>query len=44
MMQSLAQSDICDATTDFSRLKEADAVLLCVPTPLNQYREPDLAM
>ena len=43
MMQSLAQSDICDATTDFSRLKEADAVLLCVPTPLNQYREPDMS-
>ena len=33
MMQSLAESDICDATTDYSRLKEADAVLLCVPTP-----------
>ena len=43
MMQSLAQSDICDATTDFSRLKEVDAVLLCVPTPLNQYREPDMS-
>ena len=43
MMQSLAQSDICDATTDFFRLKEADAVLLCVPTPLNQYREPDMS-
>ena len=43
MMQSLAQSDICDATTDFSRLKEADAMLLCVPTPLNQYREPDMS-
>ncbi len=43
MMQSLAKSNICDATTDFSRLKEADAVLLCVPTPLNQYREPDMS-
>lgn len=43
MMQSLSQSDRCDATTDFSRLTEADAVLLCVPTPLNQYREPDMS-
>ncbi|MDC3137287.1 nucleotide sugar dehydrogenase [Bacteroidota bacterium] len=43
MMQALAASDHCDATTDFSRLKEADAVLLCVPTPLNQYREPDMS-
>ena len=43
MMQSLSQSDRCAATTDFSRLTEADAVLLCVPTPLNQYREPDMS-
>ncbi|MDC3297121.1 nucleotide sugar dehydrogenase [Balneolaceae bacterium] len=43
MMQSLAASDHCDATTDFARLSEADAILLCVPTPLNQYREPDMS-
>lgn len=43
MMQSLSQSDRCAVTTDFSRLTEADAVLLCVPTPLNQYREPDMS-
>jgi UDP-N-acetyl-D-glucosamine dehydrogenase len=30
-------------TTDFSRTKEADALILCVPTPLNRYREPDLS-
>ncbi|MGE0632610.1 MAG: nucleotide sugar dehydrogenase [Pseudobdellovibrionaceae bacterium] len=32
-----------DATTDFSRLKDVDSVIICVPTPLNQYREPDLS-
>lgn len=32
-----------DATTDFSRAGEADALILCVPTPLNKYREPDLS-
>jgi UDP-N-acetyl-D-glucosamine dehydrogenase len=32
-----------DATTDFLRLKEADAVIICVPTPLNETREPDLS-
>jgi len=32
-----------DATTDFSRASEADALILCVPTPLNKYREPDLS-
>lgn len=31
------------ATRDFSRLAEVDAILICVPTPLNQYREPDLS-
>ncbi|MCE9662473.1 nucleotide sugar dehydrogenase [Halomonas sp. M5N1S17] len=31
-----------EATTDFSRVAEADAVILCVPTPLNKYREPDM--
>ncbi|MTJ02273.1 nucleotide sugar dehydrogenase [Idiomarina piscisalsi] len=32
-----------EATTDFSRASECDALLLCVPTPLNKYREPDLS-
>ena len=32
-----------DATTEFSRIKEVDAVILCVPTPLSKYREPDLS-
>ena len=31
-----------DATSDFSRAGEADALILCVPTPLNEHREPDL--
>lgn len=32
-----------EATTDFKRVAEADAVILCVPTPLNKYREPDMS-
>ena len=31
------------ATTDFSRAREADALILCVPTPLDSHREPDLS-
>ena len=31
------------ATTDFAKLKEADAILICVPTPLDERREPDLS-
>lgn len=30
-------------TTDFAAVKEADVIILCLPTPLNQYREPDLS-
>jgi UDP-N-acetyl-D-glucosamine dehydrogenase len=30
------------ATTEFSRLPEADAVIICVPTPLDEHREPDM--
>ena len=30
-------------TADMGRLAEADAMLICVPTPLNQSRDPDLA-
>jgi UDP-N-acetyl-D-glucosamine dehydrogenase len=32
-----------DASTDFSRIAEVDAIILCVPTPLNHFREPDLS-
>lgn len=31
------------ATTEFSRLAEPDALLICVPTPLTKHREPDLS-
>ena len=31
------------ATVDFARLAEADAVLVCVPTPLTAHREPDMS-
>src|SRR5437762_2945827 len=31
------------ATTDLSKLSHADVLIICVPTPLNEYREPDLS-
>jgi UDP-N-acetyl-D-glucosamine dehydrogenase len=31
------------ATADYSRIGEMDAVIICVPTPLNEYHEPDLS-
>lgn len=30
-------------TTDFSRLADMDCIVICVPTPLNKYREPDMS-
>ena len=32
-----------DATDDFARLAELDAIVICVPTPLGRHREPDLS-
>lgn len=32
-----------DATSDMSRIADVHAIILCVPTPLNKYREPDLS-
>src|SRR5438128_8764102 len=31
------------ATAEFGRAREADALIICVPTPLNRHREPDLS-
>ena len=32
-----------EASADFSRIKEVNAVIICVPTPLNKNREPDIS-
>src|SRR2546421_9254996 len=32
-----------EATTDFSRIAEVEAILICVPTPLTKNREPDIS-
>jgi UDP-N-acetyl-D-glucosamine dehydrogenase len=31
------------ATSDYAHIEEMDAIIICVPTPLNQYHEPDLS-
>ncbi len=38
-----ARSQGFEATTDFARTCEADAIIICVPTPLDAHREPDLS-
>jgi UDP-N-acetyl-D-glucosamine dehydrogenase len=42
-VRPMCQSDRFSATTDFDRLSEADAVLICVPTPLGPHHEPDIS-
>ncbi|MEO0587916.1 MAG: nucleotide sugar dehydrogenase [Planctomycetota bacterium] len=42
VMGKLAGSAEVEATTEVGRLAEADAVLICVPTPLTRHREPDM--
>ena len=32
-----------EATSDFARIDEVDAIIICVPTPLSRHREPDLS-
>jgi len=39
----VARGGGAEASTDFSRAAEADVLIVCVPTPLNAYREPDLS-
>lgn len=39
----LVKTGVFSATTDFSRVKEVEAVIICVPTPLNKNREPDIS-
>src|SRR6058998_2166636 len=38
---SAVKSGRYSATTDFDRLSQCDAILICVPTPLGRHREPD---
>jgi UDP-N-acetyl-D-glucosamine dehydrogenase len=38
-----ARANGFEATADFSRARESDALIICVPTPLDDHREPDLS-
>lgn len=40
---AVARQSGFEATSDFKRAREADALIICVPTPLNKNREPDLS-
>lgn len=42
-MKAAIDSGRFQNTTDFTRLGEADAILICVPTPITKHRDPDLS-
>jgi len=39
----MAQSKGFTATSDFARIASVDAIIICVPTPLDEHRQPDLS-
>jgi UDP-N-acetyl-D-glucosamine dehydrogenase len=39
----LIQEKVLSATTDFSRISECDAIIICVPTPLDKFKKPDMS-
>ena len=41
-IKTLLEKRVFEATSSFNKLSEVDAIIICVPTPLNRYREPDL--
>ncbi|MHC4471115.1 MAG: nucleotide sugar dehydrogenase [Planctomycetota bacterium] len=43
VLEPLVKEGRIEATTDFDRLSEADAISICVPTPLNKTKDPDLS-
>jgi len=42
-LKTCVQSKKLEATTDFSRIKECDAIMICVPTPLDKFKKPDMS-
>lgn len=42
-IQAVVAQGAFSASTDFRKLKEVDAIVICVPTPLNKNREPDIS-
>ncbi|OGW40625.1 MAG: UDP-N-acetyl-D-glucosamine dehydrogenase [Nitrospirae bacterium RBG_13_39_12] len=43
VVRNLIKDGRFKATTDFANLKFMDCIIICVPTPLTKYREPDLS-
>ena len=42
-IKSVVNKGLFSATDDFSKLRDVNDILICVPTPLSKHREPDLS-
>ncbi|HCT63591.1 MAG TPA: UDP-N-acetyl-D-glucosamine dehydrogenase [Erysipelotrichaceae bacterium] len=42
-LEEIVKSGLLSATTDFSQVASADCVCICVPTPLDEYQQPDIS-
>lgn len=42
-LKKVVEKKLLSATNDFTRISDCDAVIICVPTPLNDHLEPDLS-
>jgi UDP-N-acetyl-D-glucosamine dehydrogenase len=42
-LRQVVKANTLEATTDFSRVKEARALSICVPTPLSKMKDPDIS-
>ena len=43
-LKKMADAGLVSATTDYAATEDCDAVIICLPTPLNANREPDLTL
>ena len=42
-LANIVETGLLSATTDFSFIKEVDFIAICVPTPLDEYQQPDVS-
>lgn len=42
-LKAVISSKYLQATTDFNRIKECNAIIICVPTPLDKFKKPDMS-
>lgn len=42
-IKPLVKKGMLNATSDYSKLKEVDAIIICVPTPLRKTKDPDMS-